>query len=49
VRKTHERCCQGRGASSCSQRQIVEADASVTPRSITKSVKLSAAEVAQER
>src|SRR4051794_34060100 len=33
--KIHERVCHGLIASSCSQRQIVDADASVTPRSIT--------------
>src|SRR4051812_8163162 len=32
---SHERCCQGLIASSASQRQIVAADASVTPRSTT--------------
>src|ERR671922_780355 len=32
---SQERCCQGLIASSASQRQIVEAEASVTPRSIT--------------
>jgi len=31
-----ERTCQGLIASSCSQRQIVDADASVTPRSMTR-------------
>src|SRR6266508_2074854 len=30
--KIQERCCHGFNASSCSQRQIVEADALVTPR-----------------
>jgi hypothetical protein len=34
-RKIQERTCQGRIAASCSQRQIVEAEASLTPRSIT--------------
>jgi hypothetical protein len=33
--KSQQRCCQGLIASSCSQRQIVEAEASVTPRSTT--------------
>ena len=33
--KSQQRCCQGLSASSCSQRQIVEAEASVTPRSTT--------------
>src|SRR5712691_2313057 len=35
VGNTQERCCQGLSASSASQRAIVEADASQTPRSIT--------------
>src|SRR3954465_1305242 len=34
-RKIHDLVCHGLIASSCSQRQIVVADASVTPRSIT--------------
>jgi len=33
--KIHDRTCHGLIASSCSQRQIVDADASVTPRSMT--------------
>src|SRR5213592_1367676 len=35
VGKIQERCCHGFSASSASQRAIVEADASQTPRSIT--------------
>src|SRR5205823_1003054 len=35
VGKIQERCCHGLSASSASQRAIVEADASQTPRSIT--------------
>ena len=34
--KIHERVCHGLIASSCNHRQIVDADASVTPRSITR-------------
>ena len=33
--KIQQRCCHGFKASSCSQRQIVEAEAPLTPRSIT--------------
>src|SRR6266487_3476934 len=33
--KIQERCCHGFKASSCSQRQIVDADASVSPRWMT--------------
>jgi hypothetical protein len=33
--KIHERCCHGFKAALCSQREIVDADASVTARSIT--------------
>ena len=33
--KIHERCCHGFSERSCSQRQIVDADASVTPCSMT--------------
>jgi hypothetical protein len=36
--KSQQRCCQGLIASSCSQRQIVEAEASVTPRSLQDAV-----------
>jgi len=36
VGKIHERYCHGRIASSCSHRTIVETDASVIPRSITR-------------
>jgi hypothetical protein len=45
--KIHERCCHGLSERSCSQRQIVVAETSVTPCSNYQPVQLSAREGAQ--